>query len=304
MTYETWRITFQDSEQAARAAFDALEATRKPGDVLMHLTFESFSGVGKELARLRQELASSKAELTATIKQLLQLRWLAERSEPPSRIAGEWEQIMRTSGDFIAGLKVPPIQESAHAYCVNCKALVDGINSYTWVIADGVDSYGRAKKRVTSPLCKKCFDDCNKTLSLLDAYNQLLGFLRKSCQTTQPVGMWTPDNKEDNGDLVHYTYAGGYQHTLRSRTFGFEITESYTQAKGSEATLSRGTPSMVQDALNHYNGLPKVGQDVTLRGMERGVIIAVEPRKSGGPQVSIRLNSGEEMHGLTEGEWE
>ena len=53
---------------------------------------------------------------------------------------------------------------------------------------------------------------------------------------------------------------------------------------------------------------PLIGADVGLRVLWRGdsfgVITAVEPRQSGGPLVSIRLEDGTEMHGLTVGEWE
>jgi len=46
-----------------------------------------------------------------------------------------------------------------------------------------------------------------------------------------------------------------------------------------------------------------VGLRVLWRGDTPGEIIMVEQRNAGGPLVSIRLDDGEEMHGLTVGEW-
>jgi len=47
-----------------------------------------------------------------------------------------------------------------------------------------------------------------------------------------------------------------------------------------------------------------VGLRVLWRGMERGSISSVEPRNAGGPIVSITLDDGTELHGVTVGEWE
>ena len=92
-------------------------------------------------------------------------------------------------------------------------------------------------------------------MDLLKSYAELKAALRRDCQSRRPTGiggMWTPDGEEDNGDLIHRTYAGGYEHTLFSRRFGFEIVEGYTNANGSQAHLSRGTPEAVASAMNHY----------------------------------------------------
>jgi len=92
-------------------------------------------------------------------------------------------------------------------------------------------------------------------MNLLKAYEGLMKALEKDCKVNKPQGiggMWTPDGEEDNGDLIHRTYAGGYEHTLMSRKFDFEIVEGYTDANGSQARLSRGTLDGVQAALDHY----------------------------------------------------
>ena len=52
------------------------------------------------------------------------------------------------------------------------------------------------------------------------------------------------------------------------------------------------------------NVQPEVGLRVLWRGSAPGVITDVEPRRSGGPLVSVRLDDGTEMHGLTVGEWQ
>jgi hypothetical protein len=98
-------------------------------------------------------------------------------------------------------------------------------------------------------------EDWTVDMNLLKAYEGLMKALEKDCKVNKPQGiggMWTPDGEEDNGDLIHRTYAGGYEHTLMSRTFDFEIVEGYTDARGSHARLSRGTLDGVQAALDHY----------------------------------------------------
>ena len=92
-------------------------------------------------------------------------------------------------------------------------------------------------------------------MDLLKAYNKLASILSKNCLSNQPKGiggMWTPDNEQDNGDLIHRTYSGGYEHTLFSRQFQFELVKGYTDAQGLEIHLNRGTPENVQKALNYY----------------------------------------------------
>ena len=92
-------------------------------------------------------------------------------------------------------------------------------------------------------------------MDLLKAYTKLTAALRTECQHRRPKGiggLWTPDGEEDNGDLIHRTYAGGYEHTLMSRKFDFVIVESYTDANGSQTRLSRGTLEAVQAAVDYY----------------------------------------------------
>jgi hypothetical protein len=48
----------------------------------------------------------------------------------------------------------------------------------------------------------------------------------------------------------------------------------------------------------------EVGLRIVWRGEYGGVITGVEPRSAGGPLVSVRLDEGTEMHGVTVGEWE
>ncbi len=92
-------------------------------------------------------------------------------------------------------------------------------------------------------------------MDLLKAYSVLTEVCRTTSDTTLPSGMggmWTPDYENDNGDLILRAYSGGYEHTLCSRKFKFELVEGYTNAKGTEAHLSRGTEADVQAALDFY----------------------------------------------------
>lgn len=88
------------------------------------------------------------------------------------------------------------------------------------------------------------------------AYHKLVNILTKTCKNNQVPngmgGMWTPDNIIDNGDLIYTTYASGYQHTLYSRKFKFELAENYTDANGVQVQLKLGTLDMVQAALDFY----------------------------------------------------
>ena len=52
-----------------------------------------------------EEIMRLRARNDKTLEMLKHLRWLAERSEPPSRIAGEWESIIKSSGQLIAELE-------------------------------------------------------------------------------------------------------------------------------------------------------------------------------------------------------
>lgn len=103
-------------------------------------------------------------------------------------------------------------------------------------------------------------------MDLLRAYIDLKVACQKACTSRQPSGIggtWTPDGEEDNGDLIHRTYAGGYVRTLFSRKFGFEIVEGYTNANGSEVHMGRGTESDVRAALDFYGAkwlTPNVGK--------------------------------------------
>jgi hypothetical protein len=93
---------------------------------------------------------------------------------------------------------------------------------------------------------------------LLRSFRELCQALEKSSPKCEQLigigigGMWTPDDKKGNDDLVLSTYAGGYERVLISRKFGFRLIEVYTNANGSEVSLSSGTLDAVEAALNFY----------------------------------------------------
>lgn len=91
-------------------------------------------------------------------------------------------------------------------------------------------------------------------LDILAAYNVLAGIARKMPE--KPAhgigGMWTPDEQHESDVLIWRSYSGGYEHQLISPRFGFEIVEGYTNADGTTARLTRGTPADVRKCLAHF----------------------------------------------------
>ena len=91
-------------------------------------------------------------------------------------------------------------------------------------------------------------------MDLVKAYSELIKIAMSYPSIPQYGigGMWTPDDEKKSEHLIFRTYAGGYQHQLISTTFGFELTESYTNKDGSVIKLSRGTVENVQKCLDHF----------------------------------------------------
>lgn len=80
MSYETWRITFQDSEQAAKAAFEESQRwERLFASVIMALV-----GVGKAAGVRGEDQLNGNLEILIAIEKLKERRekWKAGRSRP------------------------------------------------------------------------------------------------------------------------------------------------------------------------------------------------------------------------------
>ena len=99
-------------------------------------------------------------------------------------------------------------------------------------------------------------------LDILAAYNTLAEIARKTPE--KPAhgigGMWTPDEQHESDVLIWRAYAAGYEHQLISPRFGFEIVEGYTNAEGTTARLTRGTPADVEKCLAHFGMSNVAGQ--------------------------------------------
>jgi len=90
-------------------------------------------------------------------------------------------------------------------------------------------------------------------MDLKTAFNHFRQILEKTADISIPKGiggMWTPDAKETNGDLIRFTYAGGYEQHIFSNKFNFAIIN--TEGMDGEVITLHGKEEDVEACLEFY----------------------------------------------------
>jgi len=90
-------------------------------------------------------------------------------------------------------------------------------------------------------------------MDLKIVFNKLRKILEETGDTSIPKGigrMWTQDDKETNGDLIRYGYAGGYEQHILSNKFNFAIIN--TEGMDGEVITIHGKEEDVEACLEFY----------------------------------------------------
>lgn len=90
-------------------------------------------------------------------------------------------------------------------------------------------------------------------MDLKIAFQKLRKVLAETGDTSIPKGiggMWTPDAKETNGDLIRFSYAGGFEQHLFSNKFDFALIN--TEGLDGEVVTLHGKEADVEACLEFY----------------------------------------------------
>ncbi|WP_237673788.1 hypothetical protein [Vreelandella profundi] len=106
MNYESWRISFQSSEQAARAAFQQLEASNTARDSLAALFVKLQDAATDLIHASNEEEAGDAMELIAECSEEEALKILASRDaaqrEKGLRETAKWFAALHTSSELLS----------------------------------------------------------------------------------------------------------------------------------------------------------------------------------------------------------